>query len=61
MKIKYLGPSPSVNVAPYGAHKKEEIKDYPDKFGEALLATSKKQKFEAVDALQKKSKKLKGK
>jgi len=48
MKIKYLGPSPSVNVAPYGAHKKNEIKDYPDEFGVDLLKTSKKQIFEAV-------------
>ncbi|MDF1592594.1 MAG: HeH/LEM domain-containing protein [Desulfobacterales bacterium] len=48
MKIKYLGPSESVNVGAYGPHKKDEAKDYPDDFGKELLATSKKQKFEAV-------------
>lgn len=51
MKIKYLGPSPVVIVAPYGDHRKDEIKDYPDEFGENLIATSKKQRFEAVDGL----------
>lgn len=48
MKIKYLGPSESVNVAPYGPHRKGEEKDYPDEFAEELLATSKKQKFKAA-------------
>lgn len=41
----------SVNVAPYGSHAKDEAKDYPDEFGEDLLATSKKQKFEAIDGI----------
>ena len=51
MKIKYLGPSKSVIVAPHGTHKKDETKDYPDEFAEDLLVTSKKQKFEAVDGV----------
>jgi hypothetical protein len=48
MKIKYLGPSPSVIVAPFGEHKKDEIKEYPKVFGEELLATSQKQKFKRL-------------
>lgn len=39
----------SVNIAPYGSHAKNEVKDYPDEFGEDLLATSKKQKFEVIE------------
>ncbi len=46
MIIKYLGPSESVNVEPYGSHAKDKIEEYPDDFGKELLATSKKQKFE---------------
>jgi len=49
MKIIYLGPSRAVNVAPYGPHARGEVKDYPDEFGEELLATSKKQRFKAVE------------
>ena len=49
MKIKYLGPPPEVNVAPYGPHKQDEVKEYPDEFAEDLLATSKKQHFEAIE------------
>ncbi|MBW2673865.1 MAG: hypothetical protein JRD89_10700 [Deltaproteobacteria bacterium] len=49
MKIKYLGPGSSVNVAPYDRHEKGEIKEYPDDFGIDLIATSKKQKFEIVE------------
>lgn len=48
MKIKYLGPSDSVNVAPFGEHPKGKVKWYPDEFGKELLETSKKQKFEEV-------------
>lgn len=48
MKIKYLGPSSSVNVAPYGPHPKGQVVDYPDDFAEELLATSKKQRFTSV-------------
>jgi len=48
MNIKYLGPSPEVNVASYGPHRKDAVKEYPDDFAEELLATSKKQKFELV-------------
>jgi hypothetical protein len=50
MKIKYLGPSPSVNVGGFGPHPKDAVVDYPDEVAEELLATSKKQKFEAVDS-----------
>jgi|GEM_PF-3044484 len=46
MKIRYLGPSPSVNVGEFGPHYKDEVKDYPDKVGEELLATMRKQRFE---------------
>jgi len=49
MQIKYLGPSGDVNVAPYGPHRKGDVKEYPDDFAEELLATSIKQKFEAID------------
>lgn len=48
MQIKYLGPMEKVDVAPYGEHRKGKVKEYPDEFGEELLATSKKQKFEAI-------------
>ena len=54
MWIKYLGPSESVNVEPYGPHRKDEAKEYPDEFAEELLATSKKQKFKAEKAPAKK-------
>lgn len=50
MLIKYLGPSDEVIVAPYGPHKKDAVKEYPDDFGAELLASSKKQKFEEVEA-----------
>lgn len=49
MRIKYLGPSGFVFITPYGDHQKGETKEYPDEFGKELIATSKKQKFEAVD------------
>jgi len=45
MKIKYLGPSSSVNIGGYPSQKKGEIVDYPDEFGIELVATNKKQKF----------------
>jgi len=48
MKIKYLGPSPSVNVGGFGEHLKNQVADYPDDVAEELLSTSKKQRFEAV-------------
>ena len=48
MKIKYLGPSASINVAPFGPHARGEEKEYPDDFGADLIATSKKQQFEVV-------------
>lgn len=50
MKIKYLGPSPSVNVGEFGPHPKDVVIDYPDDVAEELLATSKKQKFERADS-----------
>jgi hypothetical protein len=49
MKIRYDGPRSSVNVVPYGEHPKGKIKEYPDEFGEELLATSKTQRFEIVE------------
>ena len=49
MKIKYTGPRDSINVGGFGAHNKEQVKDYPDDVAEDLLDTSKKQQFEAVD------------
>lgn len=48
MLIKYIGPADSVNVAPFGNHAKGATKYYPDEFGQELLKTSKKQKFEKV-------------
>ncbi len=45
MKIRYLGPCPSVEVVPYGEHHRGETREYPDDFATALLATSKKQRF----------------
>lgn len=49
MEIKYLGPSDAVNIAPFGSHRKDEVKSYPDVFAKDLLATSKKQRFQAID------------
>jgi len=49
MKIKYLGPSPSVNVGGFGPHTKGAVIDYPEEIGEELIATAKRQKFEAVE------------
>lgn len=49
MKIKYLGPSTSVNVHPYGAHAQDQTREYPADFAEELLATSKRNQFEAVE------------
>ncbi len=57
MRVKYLGPSPEVNVAPYGPHSKGEAKEYPDEFGGELLATSKKQKFAVAETDAEKAKK----
>ena len=48
MKLKYLGPRDQVLVEPYGRHWQDKVKEYPDDFAEALLATSVRQKFEAV-------------
>lgn len=48
MKIKYSGPSNTVNVPPYGKHAKDQVKEYPDDFAKELLATSNRQQFEAV-------------
>lgn len=50
MKIKYLGPSPFVNVGGFGPHYKDTVRDYPKDIAEEILTTSKKQKFEAVKA-----------
>ena len=48
MRIKYLGPSRSVNVGGYGVHMKGEVREYPDAVGEELLETGRKQRFERV-------------
>lgn len=48
MKIRYLGPGDAVVVGGFGPHRRGEVKDYPDDVGEELLATSVKQRFEAV-------------
>ena len=50
MKIKYLGPSPSVNVGIHRnviIHEKGQIIDYPDEVGKGLLL-DKENNFEAV-------------
>jgi hypothetical protein len=49
MRIEYLGPGDAVNVGGHGPHRRGEIKDYPDDVGAELLATSKKQRFAAVE------------
>jgi hypothetical protein len=49
MLIRYVGPSPSVLVVPYGEQLAGQAKEYPDAFGQELLDTSKKQRFEAVE------------
>jgi hypothetical protein len=49
-KIKYNGPSESINVEPYGRHARGTVKEYPDDFAVDLIATSRKQKFERVEA-----------
>jgi len=51
MLIKYLGPSPAINVGVKGkvrVHVKDKALDYPDDVAEELLATARKQRFEAV-------------
>ena len=51
MLIKYLGPSPAINVGVKGkvrAHVKDKALDYPDEVGEELLQ-DKKNNFEAVE------------
>lgn len=49
MLIKYLGPSPEVNVGQFGSHRKDEVKEYPDNIGQELIATAQKQQFEAAE------------
>jgi hypothetical protein len=51
MKVKYLGPQGVVRVGGFGQHKQNEVKDYPAKFAEELIRTSKKQHFEIVDPI----------
>ena len=48
MEVKYCGPRDEIEVAPYGPHRKDAVEEYPDDFARELLATSKKQRFEAV-------------
>jgi len=50
MLIKYLGPSPAINVGVDGkvrVHVKDTVEEYPDEVGEDLLL-GKKNNFEAV-------------
>ena len=50
MKIRYLGPSPAINVDVDGevrVHVKDTVKEYPDEVGEDLLL-GKKNRFEKV-------------
>jgi len=51
MLIKYLGPSPEVNVGQFGSQRLGEAKEYPDNIGRELIETAKKQRFEAAEAL----------
>jgi len=52
-KIRYLGPADQVNVAPYGPHRRGEVKDYPDDFAMHLIRTSHRQHFEiAQDSIE---------
>lgn len=48
MKLRYLGPRQSLEVAGYGRHPAGAIKTYPDKFAKELIATSTRQHFEVV-------------
>lgn len=50
MQIRYDGPRSDIEVGGFGSHKKGKIKEYPDEFGEALLAASVRQIFVAVDS-----------
>jgi len=50
MRIKYLGPSPAINVGVDGkvlVHVKGKTRDYPDEVGDKLLQ-DKKNDFEAA-------------
>jgi len=50
MLIKYLGPSPAINVGVDGSvrsHVKDTVEEYPDEVGKDLLL-GKKNNFEAV-------------
>ena len=62
MKIKYLGPSPSILVGVFSTeikHVKGQIIDYPDDVGKDLLL-DKKNNFEAVTSNIKSSPKKNG-
>ena len=48
MKVKYMGPSPSVNIGGYPEQRKGEIVEYNDEFAKELLKSSKKQNFVSV-------------
>jgi len=50
MLIRYNGPSPEVIVGTFGPHRQGEAQEYPDTIGQELIATAKKQLFEAVTA-----------
>jgi len=48
--VVYLGPSPFVNVAPYGPHDKDAVVDYPESVAKELIETSQRQQFEPAKA-----------
>jgi len=48
MFIRYLGPREEIDLPPHGKHLKGQLKDNPEGLAKELLATSKKQIFEAV-------------
>ena len=49
MKIKFIGPQDYVEVLGHGQHLKDQVKDYPDKVAEELLAKDTQQRFEEVE------------
>lgn len=48
-RVKYLGPSPEINVGGFGTHIKNKIESYPDTIADDLVNGSRKQRFELVD------------
>jgi hypothetical protein len=46
--VQYMGPGDTINVAPFGPHRRGEVKEYPDDFAMHLLRTSRRQRFTIV-------------